>query len=95
VTNVDERLHENLLTNRSSIKAFEKEKVMSNRKHLLVGSVVAIWALLSLVGKTRHEAKQQQKKLQKVELNTWEGEGGNLPPLATSGAAAASSTPDA
>jgi hypothetical protein len=52
---------------------------MSNRKHVLVGTIVAVWALLTFVGKTRHQAKLQQKKQQNVELNTWEGEGGNLP----------------
>ncbi|MES2070539.1 MAG: hypothetical protein V4488_09340 [Pseudomonadota bacterium] len=55
---------------------------MLTKKHILLAAGLAGWALMTAIGKTRHHAKRHERKQHKAELNTWEGEGGNLPPPA-------------
>ncbi|MFZ6734137.1 hypothetical protein ACO0LG_19565 [Undibacterium sp. Ji42W] len=49
-------------------------------KHLFLVAGIASWALMTAFGKKRYHEKHAAKKLHKIELSTWEGEGGNLPP---------------
>ena len=58
---------------------------MLTKKHMLLAAGLAGWALLTAIGKGRHHAKRHEHKQHKVELNTWEGEGGNLPPATAIG----------
>ncbi|WP_394781213.1 hypothetical protein [Undibacterium sp.] len=61
---------------------------MLTKKQMLLTAGLAGWALMTALGKARQYAKTHEHKQHKVELNTWEGEGGNLPPpAATAGAA--------
>ena len=53
---------------------------MLSSKHLVLAAGLASWALLTMFGKQRHHQNRTDKKLQKIEISTWEGEGGNLPP---------------
>ncbi|HTD06881.1 hypothetical protein [Undibacterium sp.] len=55
---------------------------MLTKKQILLAAGLAGWALLTAIGKNRHHARRHERKLHKLELNTWEGEGGNLPPPA-------------
>ena len=48
-------------------------------KQLVVLAGVASLLLVSFFGKKKEEEKRLEKKLHKIELTTWEGEGGNLP----------------
>lgn len=49
---------------------------MNNK--LLAGIAMLGLVLLSSLGKTRKEAKLREKSLVKEQVQTWEGEGGNL-----------------
>ncbi|MBC3907143.1 MULTISPECIES: hypothetical protein [Undibacterium] len=49
-------------------------------KHLFLVAGLASWALMTAFGKKLYQEKNATKKLQKTEMSTWEGEGGNLPP---------------
>ncbi|MES2104774.1 MAG: hypothetical protein V4634_12195 [Pseudomonadota bacterium] len=61
---------------------------MLTKKHMLLAAGLAGWALLAAIGKGRSHATRHEHKQHKTELNTWEGEGGNLPPPATNAGAA-------
>ena len=52
-----------------------------NRKTIAL--MVSGWAVLSAVGSFRKQLRKQEKKSRKTEMNTWENEGGNLPPSQT------------
>lgn len=53
---------------------------MISNKQLMLAIGVSGWALLSAMGKSRKQSRRDAKKSHKQEVNTWEGEGGNLPP---------------
>jgi len=38
------------------------------------------WATLAAIRAVQRHGRKQEKQQQKLQLNTWEGEGGNLPP---------------
>ncbi|GGC76091.1 hypothetical protein [Undibacterium terreum] len=60
---------------------------MLTKNQLLLAASLAGWALFTVMGKNRHHTKRHERKQHKVELNTWEGEGGNLPPPANTAGA--------
>lgn len=51
-------------------------------KKLMLAIGISGWAILSTAGKSYKQARLDTKKTRKKEMNTWEGEGGNLPPSA-------------
>ena len=55
--------------------------MVTNRKTIAL--LLAGWAVLSAVGSFRKQLRKQEKKALKAEMNTWENEGGNLPPAQT------------
>lgn len=55
--------------------------MMANKK-LMLAIGISGWALLSRLGKSRVQARQEKKHTRKKEMHVWEGEGGNLPPSA-------------
>lgn len=65
---------------------------MSTKKQVIASVIIGSWALLSFIGKVRHDAKRHEKKQRKAEITTWEGEGGNLPPPGATVGATASPT---
>ncbi|MFZ6654488.1 hypothetical protein [Undibacterium sp. TJN19] len=56
-------------------------------KQFVVLAGVASLLLTSFLGKKKQQEKHLEKKLHKIELTTWEGEGGNLPVSAGKSAA--------
>ena len=53
--------------------------MISNR--ILAASVGIVgWALTYVIAKSRKTDRHQERRLQKKQMTTWEGEGGNLPP---------------
>jgi hypothetical protein len=56
--------------------------MISNQKLALVVGLTG-WALTYVIAKSRKQMHHQEKKLQKKQMTTWEGEGGNLPPATT------------
>lgn len=57
---------------------------MISNKNLALAVGLAGWALTYVVAKSRKEVQHREKRLHKKQMTTWEGEGGNLPPPATS-----------
>jgi len=55
---------------------------MLTKTHALLVAGLAGWALLTALGKNRRRATRRERWQHKLDLNTWEGEGGNLPPSA-------------
>lgn len=51
--------------------------IMNNRLLLVLG--VTGLAVLSALGRSKTKARRQDKTEKKVEMQRWEGEGGNLP----------------
>ncbi len=52
---------------------------MVSKKSLAVAGV-ATWLVTYLLAKTKAASRQRDAGLQKKQVTTWEGEGGNLPP---------------
>ena len=53
---------------------------MISNKALAVAAGVAGWALTYVIAKSRKTELHRERRLQKKQITTWEGEGGNLPP---------------
>lgn len=58
--------------------------IMISNKNLVLVFGLAGWALTYVIAKSRKEAQRREKRIQKKQMTTWEGEGGNLPPPASS-----------
>lgn len=53
---------------------------MVSSKHIAVAGMAA-WLITYLLAKTSKASRQRDSTLHRQQVTTWEGEGGNLPPL--------------